>query len=56
MNLKQLYEMSHKLNGGPAGIRCPCCNNFGTVKHAKQRSNQIVRRNAKMNLKKMVDI
>ena len=50
MNLKQLYEMSHKLNV------CPCCNKFGAGKYAKQRSNQIVRRNAKMNLKKMVDI
>lgn len=53
MSLKKNYRSSKKLNGGPGGWDCPCCNNYGCLaRHMKARARRLVRRVAKQELRK----
>ena len=53
-NLKDYAGVSHKLDGGPGGISCPCCTNFNRRK-AKQRQHQVYRRVTKRALTNQIE-
>lgn len=44
-----------KINFGGGGIKCPCCNPFGSVKAARTKINRLLRRKSKQNSEKEVD-
>ena len=52
MSLKKDYHKHNKLNGGPGGWHCPCCNNYGSSpRKMKPLARRLVRRVKKLALK-----
>lgn len=50
--MKKSYLGHKKLNGGPGGWSCPCCNNYGcSPRHMKARARRLVRRVTKQTLR-----
>jgi hypothetical protein len=53
MGLKKDYLGFPKLNAGPGGWHCPCCNAYGCcARKMKDRAHRLFRRVAKLNLHK----
>lgn len=53
MSIKTIYKGVKKLNHGPGGIGCPCCNTFGCCpQKMKPRSRRLARRVKKQELNK----
>jgi hypothetical protein len=44
MSLKRDYITHKKLDGGPGGWHCPCCNKYGTNRKIKPKARRLVRR------------
>lgn len=40
---------------GPGGIKCPCCNKYGSVKLARIMHNRIIRRKANADIRNSKD-
>lgn len=45
---KEHAAASKKLNAGPGGIKCVCCNPFRSKAKAKKLSSRVARRRSKM--------
>ena len=41
------YAVCGKLNAGPGGWNCPCCNNFSSPRKGKPKARRIFRRTTK---------
>lgn len=53
MSLKRDYKDKKKLDGGPGGWHCPCCNHYGCcARKMKPKARRLTRRTNKHNLKK----
>jgi ubiquitin C-terminal hydrolase len=48
---KEYTEASEKLNGGPGGWKCPCCNNYQcSPRKMKMKAHRVARRNNKQKM------
>lgn len=54
MSLKKDYLGTHKLNAGPGGWRCPCCNPYGrSPRKMKAQAHRLLRRVSKQALREV---